>query len=52
MTILIAFNNFHDHNKKIDYIISLSKSDEDTLKIWQINYENENHLILMKSFGK
>ena len=43
---------FHEHNKKIDYIISLSKLDEDTLKIWKIDYEEQNKLICVKAFKK
>ena len=43
---------FHEHNIKKDYIISLSKLDEDTLKIWKIDYEDNNKLILVKIFKK
>ena len=41
---------FHDHNELIDYIISLSKLDEETLKIWQ--FDDENELKLTKIFKK
>ena len=43
---------FHDHNELIDYIISLSKLDEDTLKIWKIDYDNDSELKLAKIFRK
>ena len=41
---------FHDHNELIDYIISLSKLDEETLKIWK--FDDENELKLSKIFKK
>ena len=43
---------FHDHNESSDYIISLSKLDDNIIKIWKIDYENKNNLILIKSFAK
>ncbi len=43
---------FYEHNIKKDYIISLSKLDEDTLKIWKIDYEEQNKLICVKIFEK
>ena len=41
---------FHDNNGSIDYIISLSKLDDNIIKIWKLEYENDNNLLLMKSF--
>ena len=43
---------FHDYNKSIDYIISSSKFDDNIIKIWKIDYENKNNLLLIKSFSK
>ena len=43
---------FHDHNENIDYIISLSKLDDDIIKIWKIDYEKDNKLLLIQSFTK
>ena len=43
---------FYEHNIKKDYIISLSKLDEETLKIWKIDYEAQNKLICVKIFEK
>ena len=43
---------FHDHNESSDYIISLSKLDDNIIKIWKIDYEKENNLLLIKSFTK
>ena len=43
---------FHDRNVYVDYIISLSKLDDTILKIWKIDDENDNKLILSKEFQK
>ena len=43
---------FHDHNAHSEYIISLSNLDEETLKFWEIDDEDENKLILKKKFNK
>ena len=43
---------FHDHNKIIDCVISLSKLDNDTLKIWSIDYANNDEIKLIKTFKK
>ena len=43
---------FHDHNENIDYIISLSKLDDDIIKMWKIDYEKDNKLLLIQSFTK
>ena len=43
---------FHDHNVSFDYIISLSKSDDNIIKIWKIDYEDDNNLLLTTSFTK
>ena len=43
---------FHDRNAYEDYIISLSKLDDTILKIWKIDDENDNKLILSKEFQK
>ena len=43
---------FHDRNAYEDYIISLSKLDDNILKIWKIDDENDNKLILSKEFQK
>ena len=43
---------FYEHNIKKDYIISLSKLDEEILKIWKIDYEDGNKLICVKIFKK
>ena len=43
---------FHDRNAYKDYIISLSKLDDTILKIWKIDDENDNKLILSKEFQK
>lgn len=42
---------FHDHNAHKEYIISLSKSDDDVLKFWEINDEKIS-LEHKKSFNK
>ena len=43
---------FHDHNAHSEYIISLSNLDEETLKFWEIDDENDNKLIFKKKFNK
>ena len=43
---------FHDHNVSFDYIISLSKLDDNIIKIWKIDYEDDNNLLLTTSFTK
>ena len=43
---------FHDHNKKIDYIITLSKLDIYILKIWEIDNINGDKLLLRQIYPK
>ena len=43
---------FHDHNERVDYIITLSQLDNDILKIWKFDYEHEDKLTPRKNHGK
>ena len=43
---------FHAHKEYEDYIISLSQSDENILKIWLLDFEKFENIILKKQFNK